>query len=110
MLGRLRQWRCTTDRSAPAEPKRQEQLWGTAKIRSFTDPKNFIEWWTSDGKLSEETIVLDLHLSKYVSGLDVIREIGQRAHTYFSTSDFLNQELIETATEYSVKIIPKQLI
>jgi signal transduction histidine kinase len=86
------------------------KMWNLPRTTSFTTPQQFIEWWESDGNISKQPLVVDLNVSPYISGLDILREIGLREATYLSTSDFMEQEVLETVAGLGAKIIPKQLI
>lgn len=92
------------------ESKLVSYLWGHKNTICISDPQQFTDWWENEGHNSDLPIVVDFHFSKHISGIDILREIGKRDRVYLSTSDYLDEELLQALSEFGVGLIPKQVL
>ena len=76
----------------------------------FNTPHALLSWIESTPEALEFSRLVDLHLGDLISGVDVIRMLGNNSNTYLATSDYLNPKALEISSELGIGIIPKSLL
>ncbi len=94
------------------EFEQQKSIWESrgGPVELFNSPYSFMDWIESDVCKDELTFIIDLHLRDSINGLDVVRSMNINSKIYFSTSDYLNPELLELSAQRKIPILPKALL
>lgn len=94
------------------EFEQQKSIWESLgrSVVPFKSPYSFMDWIESEVSTDELTFIIDLHLRESINGLDVVRSMSINSKIYFSTSDYLNSELLELSAQRKIPILPKALL
>ncbi len=81
-----------------------------SQVKFFNSPHSFMDWIEADAVADDLTFIIDVHLRDSIDGLDVARSMDSGVKIFFSTSDYLNPEMIELSANRKIPILPKALL